>query len=122
MPAAGSGGSDETFEPAATAEIDKGGQVKFEDTWALPGGQTEDEVADAADKAAAAAPAEEQKAAANEEPDFAVLDFDLGLDAEPAASALPGRASPNLNPKPPIRLVWKRRPRPRCLVTRIRLA
>jgi len=88
-------GSDEDFEPAATVAIGKG-QMKFEDTWALPG-QTEGE---ATDKAAAAVPAEEQKAA-SEEPDFAVLDFDLGLDAEPAASSAPARKSePEPEPEP----------------------
>jgi pilus assembly protein FimV len=83
LPAAGSDGA---FEPAA-----KTGQAKFEDTWALPG-ETEGEAAAVAESGAAAAPVEEQKAD-SDEPDFAVLDFDLGLDAEPAATSAPAAKS-----------------------------
>ncbi|MBI1906637.1 MAG: hypothetical protein HYS20_10450 [Rhodocyclales bacterium] len=90
--------SDETFEPAATVAIGKG-QMKFEDTWALPG-QTEGEAAETADKGVAAAPVEERKTA-SEEPDFAVLDFDLGLDAEPAAASAPAQKNaPAAKPEP----------------------
>lgn len=89
-PKSNPGDSNVGFEPVVTVAAGKA-DAKFEDTWAAPS-QSDDEAADTAMENAARAEADKQQPASVES-DFAVLDFDLGFDVEPAAASTDGKKS-----------------------------